>query len=91
MIPELLAGFETLLPAVPLATDIGPWDVLPPGVWLIFGVIGLPVYVTFFGWFLGKPKDSKTVALGSTLFLTLTSALWFGLFATTLVIRLLFF
>jgi len=88
MIPIL---FEASLSTVPLATELDPWEVLPPGVWLIFGVIGLPVYIAFLGWFLGKPRDLKTTALGATLFLTLVTALWGGLFATTMVIRVMFF
>lgn len=76
--------------SLPLAAKLDVWAV-PPGVWVIFGVIGLPVYTAFLGWFLGKPRDLKTAALGSTLFLALVSALWFGLFQTTLVIRFLFF
>lgn len=88
MIPYLLSHGLSL---VPLATKLDPWEVIPPGVWLIFGVIGLPVYVAFLGWFLGKPRSLKTSALGVSLFLTLVTALWGGLFATTMVIRLIFF
>ncbi|PSP89718.1 hypothetical protein BRC87_07105 [Halobacteriales archaeon QS_4_66_20] len=88
MIPALL---NAALGVVPLATKLDPWEVIPPGMWLIFGVIGLPVYVAFLGWFLGKPRQLKTSALGVTLFLTLVTALWGGLFATTLVIRIMFF
>jgi hypothetical protein len=88
MIPHLLTAAPTW---VPLATDVGPWDILPPGVWLIFGVIGLPVYTAFLGWFFGKPRNLKTNALGAATFLTLVTSLWFGLYATTMVIRLLFF
>jgi hypothetical protein len=91
MIPTLLTTLTSALAYVPLASEADPWEVLPPGVWLIFGVIGLPVYVAFLGWFLGKPRDLKTSALGVTLFLALVSALWAGLFTITMVIRLFFF
>lgn len=67
------------------------WETIPPGVWVIFGVVGLPVYAAFLGWFLGKPRDIKATALGTVVFLALTTALWVGLFSTTMVIRLLFF
>jgi hypothetical protein len=88
----LLTLLADALTKVPLAAEYpDPWEVLPPGVWLIFGVIGLPVYAAFLGWFLGKPRDLKTSALGSALFLSLVTALWGGLFATTMVIRVLFF
>lgn len=76
---------------VPLASDVGPWEILPPGVWVIFGVVGLPVYTAFLGWFLGSPRNIKTNALGAATFLTLVTSLWGGLFATTMVIRFLFF
>jgi len=88
----LLTVLTEALIQVPLAaTYPDPWEVLPPGVWLIFGIIGLPVYSVFLRWFLGKPRDLKTSALGCALFLSLVTALWGGLFATTLVIRVLFF
>ena len=67
------------------------WEVLPVGVWLIFGIVGLPVYAAFLGWFLGKPRNIKTSVLGSTVFLALVLALWGGLYMTTQVIRLVFF
>ena len=90
MIPELMTALMTAVWHAPLEAELDVWAI-PPGVWVIFGVIGLPVYTAFLGWFLGKPRDLKTAALGSTLFLALVSALWFGLFQTTMVIRLLFF
>ena len=55
MIPALL---NAALGVVPLATKLDPWEVIPPGMWLIFGVIGLPVYIAFLGWFLGKPRPT---------------------------------
>jgi hypothetical protein len=67
------------------------WDTIPVGVWLIFGIIGLPVYTAFLGWFLGRPRTIKASVLGSVTFLTLVSALWGGLFAATMVIRLVFY
>jgi len=67
------------------------WEFVYPGIWVIFGVVGLPVYVAFLGWFLGKPRTIRTSILGSSVFLMLVTALWAGLFATTMVIRVLFF
>jgi len=67
------------------------WDVLNPGIWVIFGVIGLPVYTLFLGWFLGKPKRYSTVALGMTVFASLVLSLWGGLYAVTMVFRAVFF
>lgn len=67
------------------------WDVLNPGVWVIFGIIGLPVYTLFLGWFLGKPREFSTTVLGVSLFASLVLSLWGGLFALTMLIRLVFF
>jgi len=67
------------------------WDVINPGVWVIFGVIGLPVYTIFLGWFLGKPREYSTSMLGVSVFLSLVLSLWGGLYAITMVIRFLFF
>jgi hypothetical protein len=86
----VLADLVLALPTVPLAS-FDPWDVAPPGVWLIFGIIGLPVYTAFLGWFLGKPRNIKSLVLGSATFLSLVLSLWGGLYALTMAIRLLFY
>ena len=80
-----------LLADLPVAAKFDPWEVAPPGVWLIFGIVGLPVYIAFGGWFLGRPRNIKSSVLGSVIFLTLVTALWGGLFATTMLIRALFY
>ena len=67
------------------------WEFLAPGVWVIFVIIGIPVYTAFLGWFMGKPRNLGTSLLGLGLFFGLVTALWGGLFATTMVIRLFFF
>lgn len=67
------------------------WEVLPPGVWVIFVVIGIPVYTAFLGWFLGKPRQLKTVMLGFTLFVSLVVGLWVNMLIFTLLVGLLFF
>ncbi len=67
------------------------WDFINPGVWVIFGVIGLPVYTLFLGWFFGKPRELSTTVLGMSLFLSLVLSLWGGLYAVTMLIRVFFF
>jgi hypothetical protein len=79
------------LPTIPLAGGGSPWDFVAPGVWVIFVVIGLPVYTAFLGWFLGKPKQLSTTFLGLGLFFGLILSLWGGLFTITMVIRVFFF
>ena len=67
------------------------WDVINPGIWVIFGVIGLPVYTLFLGWFLGKPKRYSTTVLGMSVFASLVLSLWGGLYVLTMLIRAVFF
>ena len=67
------------------------WDVLNPGIWVIFGVIGLPVYTLFLGWFFGRPREYSTTVLGLSLFASLVLSLWGGLYAVTMLIRFIFF
>lgn len=38
-------------------------ETLHIGLYVIFGIIMLPVYVMFAGWLLGKPHDYRTVGL----------------------------
>jgi len=67
------------------------WDVLNPGIWVIFGVIGLPVYTVALGWLFGRPRSYSTTILGVSLFASLVLSLWGGLYATTMVFRFVFF
>lgn len=34
------------------------------GLWVIFGIVLLPVYAMIFGWLFGKPRKFKPVAIG---------------------------
>lgn len=38
-------------------------EVLHIGLYVIFGIIFLPVYMMILGWFLGKPRDFRSVAM----------------------------
>ena len=67
------------------------WEVIAPGTWLIFGIIGLPVYAVLLGWYLGKPTDLKTATMGLVYLVGLTVLLWTGLFLKTMVIDFVFF
>jgi len=91
MIPGLTGAAVRALTELPIAAKFDPWEFAPPGVWLIFGVVGLPVYIAFLGWFAGRPRNLKSSVLGSVVFLTFVTLLWGGLFALTMVIRLLFY
>lgn len=42
-------------------------------------------------WFLGEPRDTRTGLLGVGYLVGLTTALWVGMFLTTVKLDLLFF
>lgn len=66
------------------------WEVLPPGTWVIFGVIGLPVYTAILAWFLGKPRNVKTALMGLTYLIGFIVGLWTNLLVITLLIGIIF-
>lgn len=67
------------------------WELIAPGTWLIFGVIGLPVYGVFLGWFLGTPRDLPTQLIGVGVFISFVVGLWVNFFILTMIIGLFFF
>lgn len=36
---------------------------IQPGIWVIFGLVMLPVYAMLVAWFVGKPRNYKPVGL----------------------------
>lgn len=66
------------------------WQWISPGTWVIFAVIGLPVYTVLLSWFLGSPRDTKKALMGVYYLIGFIASLWFGLFALTMVIRFVF-
>lgn len=67
------------------------WETLAPGTWLIFGIVGLPVYTAILGWFLGSPRDTKTALLGLSYLVGIILALWVPMLIATLILGLIFF
>lgn len=61
------------------------------GTWVIFGVILAPVYTMLFGWFLGRPRNLRKTLLGLSYLLGLTTLLWGGLFALSMLFKFVFF
>ena len=49
------------------------------GLYVIFGIIMLPVYVMIVGWLVGKPRDYRTVAMTFGYVITFVAALVVGL------------
>jgi hypothetical protein len=64
---------------------------IPVGRWLILGIILVPIYGMLLAWFLGKPRNHKLALLGFAYLLTMTVVLWGGLYALSMLIRLIFF
>ncbi|WIV66743.1 hypothetical protein [Natrialbaceae archaeon AArc-T1-2] len=83
---------SALLTALVFAPAYAPdWVTQTPGLWLIFGIIFVPVYIFIGSWFLGKPGNFKTAMLGFVVFIGLIVLLWTGMFLQTMLIRFVFF
>ena len=41
------------------------------GLYVVFGLVLAPVYLVLLGWFLGEPRDLRTVAIGIGFFLAI--------------------
>ena len=67
------------------------WIGLPVGTWLVFGVILLPVLGMLAGWFLGKPRNFPMAFRGVVYLVGMVVLLWGGLFALSMLIKLVFF
>lgn len=66
------------------------WETIAPGTWVIFGVIGLPVYTVLLAWFLGKPRTVRNSVMGVGYLITLITGMWVGLFVLTMIIKFAF-
>lgn len=62
-----------------------------PGTYLIFGIILVPVYGMLLAWYFGDPIDRTRWWLGVGYVVGITTALWGGLLALTLLIGVIFF
>jgi biotin transporter BioY len=66
------------------------WNVLYPGTWVIFGVIGLPIYTAILGWFLGKPRTTKDALMALSYLIGFIVSMWVGLYILTMLIGIVF-
>lgn len=66
------------------------WEIISPGTWVIFAVVGLPVYTVLIAWFVGKPGTVRKALMGVVYLVGLTTALWVGLYIQTVIIGLTF-
>ena len=62
------------------------WDILYPGTWVIFGVIGLPIYVTVLAWFLGKPRTTKSALMALSYLVGFIVSMWVGVYILTMIL-----
>lgn len=62
-----------------------------PGLWLIFGIVLVPVYVAVIAWFVGDPRDLKTGFMGVGYLVGITLALWVPFYIMTVIIGVIFF
>lgn len=66
------------------------WNVMYPGTWVIFGIIGLPIYTTILGWFFGKPRTTRHSLMALTYLIGFIISMWVGLYLLTVVIGMVF-
>lgn len=65
------------------------WEFIYPGTWVIFAVIGLPVYTVVLAWFLGKPRTIKTSLMGLSYLIGIIVSMWVGLYILTQLLGIL--
>jgi hypothetical protein len=70
--------------------EFAMWEVLYPGTWVIFGVIGLPIYTAILGWFFGKPRTTKDALMALSYLIGFIVSMWVGLYILTKLIGLVF-
>ncbi|MDP3879289.1 MAG: hypothetical protein Q8Q07_03145 [Dehalococcoidales bacterium] len=63
----------------------------PVGLWLIPGIILMPIYGMLLAWFLGKPRNYAMALRGFVYLLAMAVMLWGGLFVLSMVIKFVFF
>lgn len=73
-----------------MVAEFDMWSVLYPGTWVIFGVIGLPVYTAILGWFLGKPRTIKTSMLALSYLVGFIVSMWVGVYIFTILLGIVF-
>ena len=65
-------------------------NVLCSGTWVIYGVIGLPIYTAILGWFLGKPRTPKKALMALTYLVSFIVSMWVGVYILTILIGIIF-
>ncbi|WP_299232599.1 hypothetical protein [Natronomonas sp.] len=70
--------------------EFDAWNFLYPGTWVIFVVIGIPVYTAILGWFFGKPRELDKSLMALTYLVGFIISMWVGLYVLTQIIGVVF-
>jgi hypothetical protein len=61
------------------------------GLWLLFGVVLVPLYVMLFGWFADRPREVRPALIGVGYLVGFTVLMWSGAALVAYTIGLLYF
>lgn len=64
---------------------------VPVGLWLIPGIIMVPVYGMILAWFLGRPRNMLVAFRGLVYLIAMIVLLWGGMALVSLLIKYVFF
>jgi hypothetical protein len=73
-----------------MAAEFDVWQVLYPGTWVIFGIIGLPIYTAVLGWFFGHPRDYGKALMALTYLVGFIVSMWVGVYIFTILLGIVF-
>lgn len=63
-------------------------EVIDLGLYVIFGIVLLPVYVMVIGWFVGRPREFRPIALAVGYMIVFLGAILIGIVALDTVLSL---
>jgi hypothetical protein len=61
------------------------------GLWLLFGVVLVPLYVMLIGWFADRPREVRPALIGVGYLVGFTVLMWSGAAAVSFTIGRLYF
>jgi hypothetical protein len=61
------------------------------GLWLLFGLVFAPFYLTLAGWALGRPRELRLPLIGVGFLVGLTALAWGGLALVAYLLHLAFY
>ncbi len=66
------------------------WEFIYPGTWVIFVVIGIPVYTAILAWFLGKPRTPRHALMALSYLVGFIVSMWVGVYIFTILLGIIF-